>query len=186
MSTGSSCGLPVSNLKVHTIHVAPLIPLETYYLLLNVQSKSQIVRGKICNKRLCAHPAAEKCIRTKDNYVRKHNWQDTMIYEKNCHRVMIHIREVTNTNLSGVVNVYSCVSSVVETQPPPEPALLWRPAVQSQKKNPTLHDKPCAYDNHATYVHLKKLRLWIPLVSLNVVTCTEAESIKLKKIHCRL
>ncbi len=43
----------------------------------------------------------------------------------------------------------------------------------SSHKKSTLYDKPCAYDNHAAYVHLKKLTLWTPLVSLNVATCTD-------------
>jgi hypothetical protein len=46
MSTVSSYGLPDSNLKVHAIHVAPRIPLEANYLLLNIRSKSQIVPRK--------------------------------------------------------------------------------------------------------------------------------------------
>ena len=49
MSTGSSYGLPASNLKVHVIHVEPRIPLEANYLLLNIRSKSQIVPNLFAN-----------------------------------------------------------------------------------------------------------------------------------------
>jgi hypothetical protein len=69
------------------------------------------------------------------------------IRPRNCLRVMIHINEVTNTNLSGSVNVYDCASSVTESQPTQEPLQVLEDQLFIHKKN-TLHDKPCENDNH--------------------------------------
>jgi hypothetical protein len=70
---------------------------------------------------------------------------------------MIHISEVTNTNWSGNVNVYICVSSVDESQPQQEPVLCEGKMFSHNKKNPLYITNPV----HTTtiYVHLKKLRL---------------------------
>ena len=103
VSTGSSCGLQASNLKVHAIHVAPPFPSETCYLLLNVRSKitssssgtykiSAIYYALVVVSRIqfisnlqlqIVRPAGcRKSIHTKGNYVNKHNWQHTMLYKK--------------------------------------------------------------------------------------------------------